>query len=139
MIKKIKPVIKRLCIFAVLGIFCALSAAVIAGSAVKNDDMKYSVGIVDGEGEVLDIVPVGIGIRGDADSDGKVSARDASQIARYLANSSVNKNYMPGYDKSLGGAMADANNDGKLSVRDAAAVAKYLSNKFSNPNADWDD
>lgn len=138
MIKKIKSVINKLCIAVVVAIFCATSAAVIAGSAVKNDDMKYSVGIVDAEGEILDRVPIGIGIRGDANSDNEVNVRDAAQIASYLAKSSANKNHMPGYKDSLGGAMADANNDGKLNVRDAAAIAKYLAKKSVDPNTGWE-
>ena len=138
MLKKVKFIINKICILTVIVTFCSLSAAVIAGSAIKNDDMEYSVGIVDADGEILDKMPVGIGIRGDADSDQRVSVRDASQIARYLANSAANKNYMPGYKDSLGAAMGDANADGKLNVRDAAKIAVYLSNIFSDPNAGWD-
>ncbi len=138
MLKKLKPAINKICIVSVILTFFSLSAAVIAGSAVKNDDMEYSVGIVNADGDILDEMPIGIGIRGDADSDGKVSVRDASQIARYLANSSTNKNYMPGYKDSLGGAMGDANADGKLNVRDAAKIAGYLSKIFSDPNVGWD-
>lgn len=135
---KIKFIINKICIISVVSMFFMMTSAVIAGSAVKNDDMKYSVGIIDAEGEVLDKIPIGIGIRGDADSDGNVSVRDASQVARYLANSSTNKNYMPGYKDSLGGAMADANADGQLNVRDAAKIALYLAKVFSNPDAGWD-
>lgn len=138
MINKVKRIVNRICIAFVVVMLFSLSAVVIAGSAVKNDDMKYSAEIVDADGEVLDIVPIGIGIRGDANSDGNVSVRDAAQVANYLANHSKNSNYMPGYEDSLGGAMADANADGKLNVRDAAVIAKYLSGKYSNPDADWE-
>lgn len=134
MIKKTKSIINKLCIAFVITMFFSLSAVVIAGSAVKNDDMKYSVGVVDADGEILDKVPIGIGIRGDANSDNAVNVRDAAHVANYLAYSSANKNYMPGYKDSLGGAMADANNDGKLSVRDAAAIAKHL----ATGSEDWD-
>ncbi len=136
MIKKLKPVINKLCIAVVIVIAFSLSAVVIAGAAVKNDDMKYSVDIVDADGQkIADIpsIPIGIGLRGDANSDNKVNARDAAQVASYLAKSSTNKNHMPGYKNSLGGAMADANADGKLNVRDAAAIAGYL----AKPNGTW--
>ncbi len=138
MIKKTKSIINKLCITFVIAILCVTSVAVIAGSAVKNDDMKYSVGIVDAEGEILDRVPIGIGIRGDANSDDEVNVRDAAQVANFLAKSSANKNYMPEYRESLGGAMADANNDRKLNVRDVAAIAKYLASKSVDPDVDWE-
>ena len=64
--------------------------------------------------------------------------RDAAFIARYLAFSSMNPDFMPDFAQSLGRAMADANNDGKLNARDAAMIARYLSMKFSNPDIDWD-
>lgn len=138
MIKKVKRIVNRLCIALVVLMSFSLSAVVIASSAVKNDDMKYSAEIVSADGEVIDIVPIGIGVRGDANSDGEVSVRDAAQVASYLAKYSKNKNYMPGYRDSLGGAMADANADGKLNVRDAAAIAKYLAKKRLDPKTDWD-
>lgn len=134
--KKFKNTIKALCIGAVVISSLTAGAVVIAKSVVKNDDMKYKVTIEGGEGTIHEELPIGIGIRGDADSDSKVSVRDASLIARYLAKSSINKNYMPEFKDSLGGAMADANNDGKLSVRDAAAIAKYLAS--TDPNKSWD-
>ncbi|MBE6844228.1 MAG: hypothetical protein E7508_00750 [Ruminococcus sp.] len=138
MYKKIKSVVNKLCILVVAAVFCSMSAAVIAGSAVKDDDMKYTVEIVDADKEVLDIIPIGIGVRGDANTDGKVTVSDASHIARYLANISINKNYMPGFKGSLGEAMGDANADGKLTVSDAAKIARYLAKKFANPDLGWD-
>jgi len=139
MLKKIKPVFKKICIAGVIFILCSMSIAVIAGSAVNNDDMKYNVGIVGSDGILYDNMPVGIGIRGDADCDEKVSVRDAALVAKYLANSSSNKNYMPGFADSLGAAMGDANADGKLNVRDAAKIATYLSKVSGNPDLGWDD
>ncbi len=138
MIKKLKPIINKLCIVTVATICLSLGAVVIAGSTIKNDDMKYSVNLVDTEGNLLDTIPIGIGIRGDANSDGKVTVRDAAQVANYLANSAANPNYMPGFADALGGAMADANADGKLNVRDAANIAKYLANISANPDAGWE-
>ena len=91
--------------------------------------------IVEAQGEVLDIIPVGIGIKGDANVDEKVNVRDAALIANYLANISTNPNYMPEFKDSVGSAMADANEDGRMTVRDAAAIAKYLANKTENPDA----
>lgn len=137
MMKKFKPTLKALCAGAVVITALSAGAAVIAKSAVKNDDMKYSVQIIENsENSVLEEIPIGIGIRGDADSDNKVSVRDAALIAKYLSKISIDKNYMPEFKTSLGGAMADANNDGKLSIRDAAAIAKYLASM--DPNKSWD-
>lgn len=135
--KKFKYTLKAICIGTAIMSALTIGAVVIAKSAVQNDDMKFKVAITeDSKGTTLAEIPIGIGIRGDADGDEKVSVRDASLVARYLANATVNKNYMPEFKSSLGGAMADANNDGKLSVRDAAAIAKYLAIK--DPDKSWD-
>ena len=110
----------------------------LASERIRNDDMKYTVNMVaeDSEVGVIDSIPVGVGLRGDADSDDKVSVRDAALLARYLANCTMNKNYMPEFASSLGGAMADANADKKLTIRDAAIIARYLASNA--PDKDWD-
>ena len=60
--------------------------------------------------EPSDIVP------GDANGDGEVSVRDASLIARMLAEKRISE--LP--------LSADFNGDGEVSVRDAAAIAAAL-------------
>ena len=127
---------------ALLGAMVVCAAAVyvtaLASEHIRNDDMKYTVNMVaeDSEIGIIDSIPVGVGLRGDDDSDDKVSVRDAALVARYLANSSMNKNYMPEFANSLGGAMADANADEKLSIRDAAIIARYLAS--NSTDKDWD-
>ncbi|MBQ3566928.1 MAG: leucine-rich repeat protein [Oscillospiraceae bacterium] len=53
---------------------------------------------------------------GDANGDGEVTVRDASTIARFLAEGRI--------DELL--SFADFNGDGEVSVRDAAAIARWL-------------
>ena len=117
----------------------ALFFTAYAGEHIKKDDMKYTVNMVaedDSEIDIIDSIPVGVGLRGDANSDDKVSVRDAALVANFLSKSAVNKNYMPEFSTSLGGAMADANADGKLNIRDAALIARYLAS--NSPEKDWD-
>ena len=144
--KKIKMTKKKA--FAATGIITCTAAlcagmTAIAGSYNNNKDMTYSTKlVVSGDGEIsgtLDTLPIGIGVRGDADSDNKATIRDAALIAKFLSKSTADRNYMPDFKKSLGGAMADANNDGKLNIRDAALIAKYLASRktdktWDNPN-----
>lgn len=145
---------KKLRVFKILSSVTVISAAVIAGlsgaggsfmslrvsspTAVNRPDMKYSVNI-NIDGEIADIVPIGIGIRGDADGDGEATIRDAAYIARYRANASANPDYLPEFEESLNGHMADANADGKLSIRDAALIARFIAAKFSNPDIAWEE
>ncbi|MGN1480316.1 dockerin type I domain-containing protein [Porcipelethomonas sp.] len=145
---------KKLKIIKILSSVSVISAAVIAGlssaggsfmslkvsspTAINRPDMKYTVNI-NIDGEIADIVPIGIGIRGDADGDGEATIRDAAYIARYRANASANPDYLPDFEVSLNGHMADANADGKLSIRDAAIIARLIAAKYSNPDITWDD
>ena len=55
-------------------------------------------------------------VTGDANGDGEVSVRDASTIARFLAEQRIDE--LP--------LSADFNGDGEVSVRDAAAIAAAL-------------
>lgn len=102
-----------------------------------SPDMKYSAG-VKVNGMTAGYVPVGIGIRGDANNDGTLTAADAAYIANYLANKSIDPNYMPDFEDSLGGAMADADDNGRLSARDSASIAKYLAVKSIDPDITWE-
>lgn len=100
--------------------------------------MKYSVGVKVGE-MTAGYVPVGIGIRGDANGDGNLSAADAAYIASYRANVSLNADYMSGYEDSLNGAMADADSNGKVSAADAACIAKFLAMRSINADITWEE
>jgi len=137
--KAVKFIMGAIAAAAVLSIgITVISGAIISDAAPKKADMKYSVGI-ETDGDQADIIPVGIGLRGDADGDEKLTARDAALIARYRANVSMNPNYLPDFENSLGGTMADVDTDGKVSVRDAAAISRYLSQKYSKPDIKWED
>lgn len=105
---------------------------------VSAPDMKYSVGIQI-RGMTAGYVPVGIGMRGDANGDEKLSASDAAYIANYRANVSLNTNYMTGYEDSLNGAMADADSNGKISAADAAFIAKFLAMRSINADITWEE
>lgn len=107
-------------------------------SPKNNPDMKYSAGI-EIDGDIADFVPMGIGLRGDSNNDGVLNVRDASYIAAYLANSSVNSGYMSEYRDSLGYNMGDVNADGKVNVRDVSLIARFLSEKYGNPDITWND
>lgn len=132
-------------LLAVVGTSAAILSAgifTISGGFLPVDqgtspDMKYSAGIKV-NGMTAGYVPVGIGTRGDANSDSDLTAADAAFIANYLAHKSVDPNYMPDYEDSLGGAMADADNNGQLSARDSAAIAKFLAVKSIDPDITWE-
>lgn len=126
--KKIKPTVKLLCISAVIISVLSTGAVVLANNAVKKDDMKFSVNISDDSGVILDKIPIGIGVRGDADGNGEINILDAALIAKYVA-----KRTIPQFSKTLNGAMADANKDGKLDIVDAAYIARYIASK-KNPD-----
>ncbi|MGN1481344.1 dockerin type I repeat-containing protein [Porcipelethomonas sp.] len=61
-------------------------------------------------------------IAGDANEDGVVNIRDASLIARKLAEQKVSE--LP--------PSADFNSDGIVNVRDAAAIASYIAKGYGN-------
>lgn len=119
-------------------IAAGISGASGASAPDTTPDMKYAVGIKDGS-TIACYAPVGIGIRGDADSNGKLTAGDAAYIASYRANSSLNSNYMPDFENSLGGAMADTDANGKITARDASLIAKYLAKKSFDPGLTWEE
>jgi len=55
-------------------------------------------------------------IPGDVNEDGKVSVKDVTLLAQYLA----------GWDVSINSDAADVNADGKISVKDVTLLAQYL-------------
>ena len=119
---------------------CAATLCItaMASEHIRKDDMEYTVNMVaeDSEVGIIDSIPIGVGLRGDANCDEKVNVRDAALVAMFLSKTVVNKNFMPEFATSLGGAMADANNDGRLNIRDAAFIARFLAS--SKPDKDWD-
>ncbi len=90
---------------------------------IKNEMTPYSVDIV-ADGQTVAVVPVGIGVRGDADNSGNVSLYDAIEIAKYLIGKDTEK-----FENSFGFMMADTNLSGKVDLYDAINVAKYLITK----------
>ena len=132
-------------IISVAASVVVLTAGIVAATGnylpanrVSAPDMKYSVGVKVGE-MTAGYVPVGIGVRGDANGDGNLSAADAAYIASYRANVSLNADYMSGYEDSLNGAMADADSNGKVSAADAACIAKFLAMRSINADITWEE
>lgn len=134
--KKLLAVIGIPAVILCAGIF-TVNGGFLPVNQGTSPDMKYSAG-VKVNGMTAGYVPVGIGTRGDANGDGTLTAADAAFIASYLAHKSVNPNYMPDFEESLGGAMADADNNGGLSARDSASIAKFLAVKSIKPNVTWE-
>lgn len=87
---------------------------------ISNDTTKYKVNIT-ADGKTAAVVPIGIGIRGDADESGDISLYDAVAISKYIMGIAPE-----GFEDSLGFAMSDTNLSGKVDLYDAINVAKYL-------------
>lgn len=87
----------------------------------------------DENGNVIDTLT---GLRGDADGDGKVSAKDAAMIAQHCAKSYTGESVIESEENQY---FANVNaNGGKPTARDAAAIANYMAKK-SISDATWDD
>lgn len=71
--------------------------------------------------KTLNETPIISVITGDANEDGELNVRDASTIARFLAEG--RKDELP--------KQADYNGDGEINVRDASLIARFLANKKS--------
>lgn len=87
---------------------------------INNESTPYKVNII-ADNQIVSIVPMGIGLRGDADESGAVSLQDAVEISRSVMNIADEN-----YKNTLGYAMADTNNDGKVSLMDVVNVATYI-------------
>lgn len=71
------------------------------------------------------VIPINVGLRGDANADRKLAAIDAAYIAKLIAKASVS-----GGNVTIGEyPYADYNMDGKITAYDAALIAKYLAEK----------
>lgn len=90
---------------------------------VNNESTPYKVNIV-AEGKNVAVVPIGIGLRGDADASNDVSIYDAIKIAKHQIGIAGDD-----FKGSFGYAMADTNSDGNVDIYDAINIAKYLITK----------
>lgn len=104
---------------------------------ILEETKKYTDYMVfekkDDNGNVVDTLT---GIRGDADGDGKVSAKDAAMIAQHCAKSYTGEAVIES-EENLYFANVNENN-GKPTARDAATIANYMAKK-SISDATWDD
>ena len=87
---------------------------------INNETTPFKVNITSGN-KIAAVIPVGIGVRGDADESGNVSLYDAIEISKYLINKPKE-----GYLDSLGFAMSDTDLNGQVDLYDAINVAKTL-------------
>lgn len=87
---------------------------------LNNNDMKYTVNIVS-NGKTAAAVPIGIGLRGDANSNGIVDFLDLVKASRCLIHQNEE-----GYENTLGYAMADTDGNGIVDFLDLVRIAKYL-------------
>ncbi|MDE5649164.1 MAG: S8 family serine peptidase, partial [Oscillospiraceae bacterium] len=85
---------------------------------VYENQEEETILIINGIETVL--IPVQVGLRGDSNSDKRLTANDAAYIAKMLAHQK--KDELP--------AWSDYNKDGKITAGDAAAIAHYLANKY---------
>lgn len=90
---------------------------------ICDETTPYKVNIVS-EGKNAAVIPVGVGLRGDADGNGSISIIDAIKISRYIIGNAGDD-----FAGSFGFAMADTNLSGKVDIVDAINVSKYLMTK----------
>ena len=98
---------------------------------INNETTPFKVNITSGN-KIAAVIPVGIGVRGDADESGNVALYDAIEISKYLINKPKE-----GYLDSLGFAMSDTDLNGQVDLYDAINVAKYLI-YTGTPEERWD-
>lgn len=103
------------------------------GNIVINDSMNKQMDIKLGD-SIIDSVPVGICLRGDANSDGTTDVFDAITVAKYT----VNTLKIPGFKGSIGEFAGNVNEDNALDVFDAVAIAKFTVCGESNPDKGWE-
>ena len=87
---------------------------------INDETTPYTVNITAG-GKTVSVVPVGVGLRGDADESGNISLYDAVKISGYLIGKSGED-----FEESTGFYWADTNLSGKVDLYDAVNIAKYL-------------
>lgn len=63
-----------------------------------------------------------VGLRGDADMDGKIDLYDAIRVAVKMSNKTAKRSY---YDP-IGDYFADVNGDGAVNLYDAIAISRYM-------------
>lgn len=87
---------------------------------IDNETTPYSVSIA-ADGKTVAIIPVGVGLRGDADENDSISLYDAVKISGYLIGKDGEA-----FEASAGFYYADTNLSGKVDLYDAVNIAKYL-------------
>lgn len=100
--------------------FSLIDFSVGESGLISNDTTPYKVNII-ADGQTAAVVPIGIGVRGDADESGDISLYDAVAIAKYIMGIA-----QEGFESSLGFAMSDTNLSGSVDLYDAVNVARYL-------------
>ncbi|MGN0621995.1 MAG: hypothetical protein ACI4I9_09010 [Porcipelethomonas sp.] len=110
-----------------------LSVRVGENYVISNDDTDKQVGISAG-GEIIDTLPVGICLRGDANSDNATDVFDAIAVARYTVGTLDIKNF----EGSIGEFAGNVNEDGSLDVFDAVSIAKFTVCGEPDTDKAWD-
>lgn len=87
---------------------------------INDKTTPYTVNIT-ADGKNVSVVPVGIGMRGDADENSKVDLYDVLKMAGYVSG-----NPAEGYTDSLGFMMSDVDANGKVDLYDLIKTARYL-------------
>ncbi len=98
---------------------------------INNASTPSKVNVKSGS-VVAAIIPVGVGVRGDADGNGAVDLYDVIKIAKYLI-----KTTEAGYEDTLGFAMADVDLSKKVDLYDAINVAKYMMLREGTEEQKW--
>lgn len=100
--------------------FSIIDFSVGESGLINNDSTPYKVSIISGD-KIAAVVPIGVGLRGDADGNGEVDLPDAVLIARYMLGT-----YGNDFVGSKGYTMADTNQDNLVELDDAVNIAKYI-------------
>lgn len=107
-------------LFLNFGVFSLIDFSAGENELINNETTPFKVNITSNN-KIAAVIPVGIGIRGDADESGDVSLYDAIEISKYLIGISRED-----YPESLGFAMSDTDLNNQVDLYDAINVAKYL-------------
>lgn len=121
-IKAFLCAISAAAVFAAFGLdaFSLVDSGAGESGLIMDDTTPYTVNITSGD-KVAAIIPVGVGLRGDADENNSISLYDAIEISGYLIGIAKDD-----FEQSAGFYWADTNLSGKVDLYDAVNVAKYL-------------
>jgi hypothetical protein len=109
-----------------------LAVRVGESNIASNKDMTKRMEI-SVNGEVVDSIPVGICLRGDANSDGSADVFDAITIAKYTVGTLGDSNFKG----SMGEFAGNVNEDSSLDVFDAISIAKFTVCGESDAGKAW--